>query len=715
MSTPDSEAGQSLPANDIILPDFNTAPIDGWVYHYLKKVTDKIEAPVLQKAMITAFSNARYQSMDGVDIGQIVGFDNLQRLNNHNYPPSHRNAQVGPFSLEDTWKHIQTVFAAAADFYKDIKKDYAPVLNIRPLQAVLALTDDESRVFQLGLIAQNSPLGPALKAFSKPLGSQDKLLGLALDMSPQAVRQATQKLQAEGILRAADSTPVSNMDPSTGLFYAAGYNQAELPTPNPALRFLASGSEYSADEIRISLLGQTATPDPTLKLLKDFDYIPAKDTQFLLKLLSKPYAPGEKRPLIILFGDVGTGKTEYAKMLCAAAGKEFKLAGEPKPGGGPVPHAELIADLAIKLRIAERTGGMIIGVDEAERLNADTSGPDQKNNAAKIILNRLGENTAAPVILICNSRDFDVSVFRRASYIVGFPGQSREFTERLWKRIAKNIGVRLPAKNTAKLLDRFGNVPPALIKTALENHKISPQPNAGTVVQTLDSLLPNVRGTTRPTAPQPTPQIPYEPASVAALTSTGDTLPALLEKIPGKIAFPSFLVTGLPGNGEDGIAHEIASRFGNKPPQFVNTSALSRPKELTDAFNKSYDTGSVLIIDDRAARKSGMTPFFYDELRENVLRNDVHTVMLTDSSMSPLYAPFFGYTVETKTPTAKIVAALLHLNQEKSLPEQTTLLDCFKLAKQLATENHQTALPDAEIHERLETMVKMRTRQGGPA
>ena len=230
-----------------------------------------------------------------------------------------------------------------------------------------------------------------------------------------------------------------------------------------------------------------------------------------------------------------------------------------------------------------------------------------------------------------------------------------------------------------------------------------------------------VRGTTRPDAPEEEkPEIPYAPGLVKAMTNTNDSADAFLAKIPKKLGNePSFMLFGEPGNGEDGLAHAIAKQFSRVSPDIIYSSQLGKSGIITALLDECYSKKNVLIIDDRVAGNLSSntgSSIIYNELHSNIRRHDVPIILMTDNHTASRYAGIFPYTVRVEAPDEATAQKVLGLAKPVKLPTGTSLLDCFRLAKQLVAERpKQTAegaLSGVSIGERLTALVKMRFQSG---
>ena len=87
--------------------------------------------------------------------------------------------------------------------------------------------------------------------------------------------------------------------------------------------------------------------------------------------------------------------------------------------------------------------------------------------------------------------------------------------------------------------------------------------------------------------------------------------------------------------------------------------------------------------------------------------------MMTGKRLAGNFAALFEYNLRIQQPAAETIARILNIPPFKNPPRGTTLLDCFRLAKQLVVERSAAdgaASPD-QIKARLSAMVGMRNAQ----
>jgi predicted AAA+ superfamily ATPase len=102
---------------------------------------------------------------------------------------------------------------------------------------------------------------------------------------------------------------------------------------------------------------------------------------------------------ILIYGPLGTGKSEFVKTLAAHLGLSSHFVGKHNGQNAEPNRRERIAALMIANALGTTGGKMIVAVDEADDLFA---GVDEENAAtrhgSKVFMNRAVERVAAPTI-----------------------------------------------------------------------------------------------------------------------------------------------------------------------------------------------------------------------------------------------------------------------------------------------------------------------------
>lgn len=181
-------------------------------------------------------------------------------------------------------------------------------------------------------------------------------------------------------------------------------------------------------ELLERLVGRPSKPSLNLD---DFRHLDARDDA--VRLLSGALRQSTPGVNILLHGRAGTGKTEFAKTLAAAAGGRLYSTGEPEADGetrGNHPGLDRRNDLRRADRLLGTEGDAVLLCDELDEVF------DAGEKGSRVSRLRLLEDNRTPTIYTANRiGDLDEAVLRRFMLIARFtalsPGRRTEMNRRI--------------------------------------------------------------------------------------------------------------------------------------------------------------------------------------------------------------------------------------------------------------------------------------------
>ena len=380
---------------------------------------------------------------------------------------------------------------------------------------------------------------------------------------------------------------------SSGLAGHSGYLQLARPLRKVLQRPHASRQEWVA-----ALVGQ---PLATPLGWEDFAHLGAP-RELAAQVIAGARNAGAKGINILLYGPVGTGKTEFAKALAAHVGMRVWSIGETDDGGGEPSRFERLAALKLAQRLLAKQDRTLILLDEAEDiLSSDVAffGPftSRTRNGSKVYANRLLEQNPVPILWTCNDvAGIDAAVLRRMTQAIEVKIPSRPVRERIWRRALAEAEIKL-SEDAVQRLARCYQAPPAVAAGAARAAALSGGGEMA-IEEALSGVLRLLGGGS--CVPE-TDAGGFDPT----LVNCQDDLEALADRLvrPGASRQWSLCLHGAPGTGKSQFARYLAGRLGMDVMQQRASDLLScwvgeSEKQIAAAFEAARTGRAMLVIDE---------------------------------------------------------------------------------------------------------------------
>ena len=305
---------------------------------------------------------------------------------------------------------------------------------------------------------------------------------------------------------------------------------------------------------------------------------------------------------ILIYGPVGTGKTEFCKVLAAQCGLNLWSVGEADEQGGEPNRRERLASMRLAHRLLKCRRNAAILFDEAEDLLAQDGGSlfglkVRGRNGSKVHINRVIEQNPVPVLWTCNDVDcMDPAVLRRMTLAIEIKTPNRAVRARIWQRVLEETGVDVDEGAARRLAGRY-EAPPAVASNAVRAAALAGG-GEREIGQAMEGVM-HVLGIA-PAGAEPEPD-DFD----LRLVNCDESLEVLAARLcqPNAPRNWSLCLHGAPGTGKSQFARHLARRLGVDVIQQHASDVLSKwvgqsEKQIARAFATARAQKAMLIIDE---------------------------------------------------------------------------------------------------------------------
>lgn len=359
------------------------------------------------------------------------------------------------------------------------------------------------------------------------------------------------------------------------------------------LKIFDSSRCNDTEKISKMLLGET---EETTLTKSDFKHL-EKQQKRVVKLLKSAARKKAKGVNILLYGSVGVGKTEFAKLVATLASMPIYAVKTENDEYAEASRDDRLIDLCSKQYILSKCKKSCILFDEAE--DVMNRGFSESGSSSKGYLNRILENNSVPVIWTTNNiYDVDPAFLRRMTYAIEFEKLSEENRLEIWKKVLKknNLKVR---ESKLEELNKSYDIPPSLIANAVQSTKMI-DGNENDFEDFIENVAQIVTKKKNVKIKKSFEAKTYD----INLVNTNIEMSNLTTKIKnaGKFNF-SLCLYGEPGTGKSYYAKYLADRLGievilKKASDLISPYVGETEQNIAKAFSEAKSKKAMLIFDE---------------------------------------------------------------------------------------------------------------------
>jgi len=467
-----------------------------------------------------------------------------------------------------------------------------PVMNnVRLLQALLGLSEVDCALLNFsGSMLQSRDA--QMLADLIPIRSLEDAFHCIATVLGVDVKEAAQSLRSSGLLIEFGLIWVDHDTKSIAGVLTVQANIQECLTEH----------HDGLDQMMLHFVG------PAKQAVLTSDDYPHLDTDRLMlnRFLTGAKESKSERVNILCYGEPGTGKTEFVKMLAVEAGfKLYEVASANKLGGS-LSRVERLTSLRISLRFLEEDKTALLLFDEIEDIFPVSGNffeaASRRNQASygKAWMNHILENNSIPVIWVSNSIDqIDPAYLRRFSYHMEFRKPPLKVRQRIAEKYLESTPV---SREFIGQVAQQTGLTPALIENAARVVSLSAVADRQEAERLVSKVIQQSKSA-----------MGLNGSSDCRVSHTAYQLDYLnvdtrypLEKIAASLKInPSATMCfyGLPGTGKTALAEHLAGELdrpllAKRASDIISKWLGESEKNIAEMFREAETEGAILFLDE---------------------------------------------------------------------------------------------------------------------
>lgn len=377
-----------------------------------------------------------------------------------------------------------------------------------------------------------------------------------------------------------------------GIFIKRGINDDKIYLTQKIIQVFSDPDIKTETQIKNILLGKNQKSELNWK---DFDHL-TKERDIALNILASAIQNNSKGINILLYGSVGTGKTQFAKLIANRAKCDmYSVAAEFMDKEAS--RKDRLSDLSSKQTLLSKSLNSCLLFDEAE--DVMNRGFTEFGSASKAYLNTLIEETPIPIFWTTNDiYNVDPAFLRRMTYTVEFEKLTDDIRLSIWKRVIRKNKFKIDNKKLVELNKNY-EIPPSLITNAVKTTKLinGNEDDFEFFVENVAKVVTKKKNVKK--------KKEFEMKEYNDnLVNTDLDIKDLTAKIKscGKLNF-SLCLYGEPGTGKSLYARYLAKELGievimKRASDLISKYVGETEQNIADAFAEAKSKKAMLIFDE---------------------------------------------------------------------------------------------------------------------
>ncbi|MBI3561647.1 MAG: ATP-binding protein [Gammaproteobacteria bacterium] len=335
---------------------------------------------------------------------------------------------------------------------------------------------------------------------------------------------------------------------------------------------------------------------------KDFEHM-QQDFELIQSYLSSVFLKKTRGVNILIYGDPGTGKTEFVRTLCAVNKFTLFEITMQDTYGAPISGADRFATLQLSQKLIASKKRCVLLFDEIEDVfpNAEFNmfGQAIVTNNKKSWINNLLEDNPIPTVWISNTvNQIDSSYLRRFDYVLKLRPLTNAVRLRIIKKYLRHFPVR--AEWLSQLAEQEYLVP-ALVERAAKVVNHLDQSNPTQLEHTLENIIGNtleVMGLPKGIRKKALHNTQYRLEYLNPDANLSDLCTGLARHPEARIC-----LYGPSGTGKTAFAHYLAKEL-NKPVLLKRASDIlskwvgEAEHNIANMFYQATHEGMIILLDE---------------------------------------------------------------------------------------------------------------------